>query len=109
MSARTHIAATPAELATLLQPFVGTGCEVHRGDGTAVDIGYPGALAYDADIRAVDARGVTRFFYQGCELIPWALIDRIVIRWGAASQAYVLARPVECASAERAARMEKAA
>jgi hypothetical protein len=75
------------EIMEALAPFVGArnnGDRDERGylkEPTAwVDIRYPGARRYDADIRGVDEFGISTLFYAGTELIPWTDVREVRIR-----------------------------
>lgn len=70
--------ATTAELKKLLAPHIGAklrrGRPTHKVDVLAL------TNAIDADIRDVTSAGIERFFYSGCEIIPWAEVRRVTIR-----------------------------
>ena len=76
------IPATTAELEKLVLPFVGAKLGKGANAGILIDIAHGACRSRDADIREVSAEGITRFFYSGCEFIPWAKVREIVTyRW----------------------------
>ncbi|WP_374412689.1 hypothetical protein [Novosphingobium colocasiae] len=67
-----------SEAAALLAPFV--NARFAKGPRTeAVDILWS-ADCIDASVRGVSDEGISYFFYQGCELIPWDTVRQITIR-----------------------------
>jgi hypothetical protein len=77
---------TTAELAALIQPFVGKRL---AGDTSAsLEIDAPGQRYGNADVRSLDDGHVEVFFYVGCDMIPLAAIRRIVIRGKDAETTY---------------------
>lgn len=80
--------ATQYELADLIRPFVRAKVD-RKPDPDAKYGGYLPLTAaidilhrtnsYDADVRAVTDEGVSVFFYDRCELIPWGKIRRVTV------------------------------
>lgn len=77
---------TGADLAELIRPFVNARLTAERDRNgyvlpreQALDIHTRCAIMCDADVRDVTEQGVWRFFYSGCELVPWKDIKAIEI------------------------------
>lgn len=74
---------TTAELADLLMPLVGAKRRGAPELNATVDISWGPCgsfIAGNADIRAVTAEGVKRFFWNRCETIAWPDVRSVTIR-----------------------------
>lgn len=88
MSTQALPLVTTTELIELVGPFAGAKLNPPRDPGNRWRI-LPQTAAVDilcrtnkinADVRAVTAAGIEVFFYDRCETVPWAEVQRVVVR-----------------------------